>query len=193
MYVYFDSIGDIKSISPIEDLSFGGDFKVASFSLDDVEDFLTAKESTFNFYVKLSDATDADVYTIERKYVPKINYIRSSSTFLDEVKPLRDYDIAAVLIHNSIKSKIITISLSSVIDYDVRNTSPAATEFLQTPTVSMFFTKKHDPYFLLYTVSVVPASLMGGNSVSIPYEENLSNVSVYVNSFKGSYSYSETD
>lgn len=193
MYVYFDTIGDIKSISPIEDADCNTNFKFALFPLVDVEPFLTAKESTFNFYIKFADVTDADVYTIERKYVPTINYIRSSSAFLAEVMPLGLYDTAGVSIHNDTKAKIIAVKIADVIiDYDLNTVSTPVNEFIQAPSVSLFFTKKHDPYFLLCTVSIVPANLLNGNIVYVPYVEDLSNVSVYVSDFKGSYSYSET-
>ena len=51
MYVFYDKNGDIKAITPILDENFSINFSSATFPLAEVEMFLTAQSSTFDYQV----------------------------------------------------------------------------------------------------------------------------------------------
>jgi hypothetical protein len=67
MYVYYDTQGNIKSITPAPDKQFNEEFQTATIPLPEVEIFLTGKRNPFDFVVKKVNKGIASEFKIIRK------------------------------------------------------------------------------------------------------------------------------
>ena len=194
MYVYFDSNGDIKTISP-DPIIASETYSVATFPLSEVENFLTGKKNPFDFYVKSSKGIGiiGTTYKITRKQSLEINLIRTLDNFLTEVKTMSKSADAFLLIENMVKEKKIKISLNKSVRNLLEEISDTEQEtidsFINYPLASLFFTRKGDPYFLLYTLIFSPKELYEKRELYWDYTVDLSSSRAYTKKLLDGYSY----
>jgi hypothetical protein len=183
MHVYFDSVGDIKSISP-DELSDCDDFSVTMLPLHEVMDFLTGKKSTQNFFVKIVKKLNEVTYSIKVKDSGIQGYKRTSSQYLTE--GVKNID-PIVIIDNDTIRKIISIKIATI-DTNAADIE-LVTQFLQSASSLLFFTKKNDPHFLVHTIAFSPTELHKTKILTISYTANLDDVSMYTQQLVNRYSY----
>lgn len=187
MYVYFDSDGNIKSIAPDPDAFSSASYGTAMFPLSEVEPFLTAKKSTFDYYISVVKKLLSVEYKLVRKVTPAIAQLRLLDSFLVELKHITDEPVIAI--ENYVSAKQIKISLSP--DAKEVDENNVLDDFAKMPTSYLFFTKKNDPYFLVHTITFSPNELVNTGSITIPYENNLAGLSVFTKKIINDYSYTE--
>jgi hypothetical protein len=187
MYVYFDSDGNIKSIAPDPDVVSSSSYSTAMFPLAEVEPFLTAKKSTFDYYISVVKKLLSVEYKLVRKVTPAIAQLRLLDSFLVELKHITDEPVIAI--ENYVSAKQIKISLSP--DAKEVDENNVLDDFAKIPTSYLFFTKKNDPYFLVHTITFSPNELVNTGSITIPYENNLAGLSVFTKKIINDYSYTE--
>lgn len=197
MYVYFDSTGNIKAISPDADSMNATLYSSAMFPLADVEPFLTAKKNTFDFYVKVIETFTKIEYKITRKQQIQISNIRVADAFLSEINSYRIQKDTIILIENFISLKQLKITITPELKILQQEGSPEAQDniinFINTPTAALFFTKKHDPYFLIDTILFSPKGLFDNGTLTIEYKKDLENLSVFTKRIINLYTYIERE
>lgn len=193
MYVYFDINGDIKMISPDPVLENNGVYEVATFPISDVEGFLTSKKNSYDFFVKVIKRPTGPEYKILRKQALEINYTRTLDQFLTEITTLPKGGDATILIENYIEDRYIRFSLSPIIRimrYEgTDDEQDTALGFINYPKMFFFFTKKHDPYYHIHSMEVVPRALFDEGEIIVSYKEDLSASSLYTKKIVDKYSY----
>lgn len=188
MYVFFDPKGDIKAITPNPDSVFDG-FNSANFPLSEVEDFLLGIKNPFNYQVKKVANIDGFDYKLEKK-VSNIIITRSLDTYLTPVSVAGPGTKPALLITTDlIKNKIyldLDLNHEELIDEQDHKSVFAG----NTP-INLYFTKKNNPYHLLYTLSFVPSLIQEEIHSTFSYDPkiDLSNSSVYTKKLISSYGY----
>lgn len=192
MYLYFDSSGEIKSISP-DPVDRLADYKMTTVPVSDVEAFMLGKKNLADYHVKQTKTAVGMSYAITRKHVFVANYVRTVDTFLAEVTTMPTSRDAFVLVENFLKDRTIRISISPVIELMLSDGSDedqeVANTFIGTKSSSMYFTNRKDPYFLLHTVKFSPLELFNQKELLMPYEVDLSAASLYTMKLFDKYSY----
>jgi len=195
MYVYYDVNGDIKSICPHHDTALDNLYNSTTLPLETVGDFLTGKLNTFNYRIKVVKTTLSTDYTIEKKIASVPNLLRRADTYLTQIENIPRNRDASIIIENIVSDKHMKLKINPsvrVLREDGTDEEKDGIEkFIDTPVVSLFFTKKDDPYFLLHTIDFVPAKLFEEGALYIKYPMELKNVSVYTQKLINGYSYSE--
>lgn len=194
MYVYFDINGDIKSITPHLSAELADLYSVATMPIINVYDFLTGKLNTFNYRVKVTKTALSTDYIIEKK-VTAVNLLRRTDTYLSQIESIPRNRDASVLIENIVSDKHIKLKINPSMRLlrieGTEEEKDGIEQFLDTPSISLFFTKKDDPYFLLHTIEFSPTELLEKDTVYIKYEMDLVNISVYTRKIINGYSYHE--
>lgn len=194
MYVFFDDQGDIKAITPTPEETYLTKFNVATFPLDDVKSFLTFEENTFNYFVRSRKKPTGTVYSIVSKK-HEIDYTRTSSSYLTEVQPTNKDSIICIT-HHPLK-KSFTVSLDAKFkkmylrENDPEDTFPSLTKFFASGPCSVYITKKHNPYCMLWSFRFLPSALLSEDSLNFTYSGVYNNVSVYTKKIITGYGYSE--
>lgn len=192
MYVYFDILGDIKTISPNNTHEINL-CKFAAFPLQDVEQFLTGKLNPHDFNV-VKDAK-SDVYKLIRKKSTELDLKRKLDSYITEVE--NKTKNVSIFIENNIALKCIIISINptliELLNNETDENDLGIRDFFTKTHEFLFFTKKHDPYFLLFSVNFSPADLLKAGSVCINYECNLEESSLYTMKTIDGYSYTIKD
>ena len=194
MYVYFDKAGDIKCIAPESSDELVSEFRFAMFPINDVEMFLTGKKNSFDYFVETIKRVVDVSYRITRKPVLELNQTRLVENYLVEIMPLPRSKDATILIENSLQEREITISLNPGVRSLLIDGTDAEQDVLRklvnTQLSSLFFTRKHDPYFLITTISFSPKLLFSKSFIKIQYEDDLSSASLFTKRLLDGYSYS---
>ncbi len=195
MYVYFDVNGDIKSITPHLDAELDNLYSSTTLPLESVGDFLTGKLNTFNYRVKVNKTALSTTYEIEKKVATTLNLHRRSDMYLSQVENIPRNRDASILIENIVPDKHIKLKINpSVRILQTEGTDlekESIEKFIDTPSVTLFFTKKDDPYFLLHTIEFIPEELFANDALYIKYTMDLQGVSVYTRKLINGYSYQE--
>ena len=195
MYVYFDTDGNIKAISPDADALSASLYSSAMFPLTEVEAFLTAKKNTFDFYVKSIETFSKVEYKILRKKQIEISKVRAVDTYLTEITSNRLQKDTIILIENFISLKqlkiTITPELRTLKDEGSVDAQESIVNFINTPTATLFFTKKQDPYFLIQSFVFSPKVLFEEGALILNYEKDLKNLSVFTRRIINRYTYIE--
>ena len=197
MYVYFDADGNIKAISPDADTLSAALYSSAMFPLTEVESFLTAKKNTFDYYIKSIETFNKVEYKILRKKQIEISKVRAVDTYLTEITSNRLQKDTIILIENFVSLKQLKITITPELRALKEEGSTEAQEsivnFINTPTATLFFTKKQDPYFLVHSLLFSPKSLFDEGELIFDYEKDLKNLSVYTRRIINRYTYIERD
>lgn len=192
MYVYYDSLGDIKSIAPVQDMQFENQgYKYATFPFEDVEPFLTSRLNPFNFYVDYKRKNGVDIYKISSKQVI-VSYVRHIDNYLSELVEQTE-EPNAIYIENNIDEKILTFYIDADLRIKENNGNDAEQDkissFKRSSKVNFYFTSKNDPSFLIKTITLIPKDLFHNENIKVSYEENLEYASLFTKKFFSYYSY----
>ena len=191
MHVYFDTEGNIKSISPSADLTLEATHKTAMISIDEVEPFLSSKKNIFDFHVKEVDAK----HRIQKKPNAIISQIRSIDNYLTEIKLQKLTIDTIILIENYISDKKVKIKITPELkilqEKGTEEEQLSINSFINSSYSSLFFTRKHDPYFLIHTVTFSPRLLFENEELIMTHTKNLENLSVFTKRIISKYAYTE--
>jgi len=192
MYVYFDANGDIKAITPNLDEYFASTCSFATFPVDEVTGFLTAQKNPYDYLIKTIKKAGNVTYRIARKE-SKINYTRTLDNYLTKVEMAGKDEESIVLITNNPKDRVIGIQIHKafknfLIDGTEEEQAEAET-FFNRQSITLYFTKKNDPYHWLQTITFSPRNAYDNPKLYFNYETDLSDASVYTKKIVNSYAY----
>ena len=193
MYVYFDSNNDIKAITPMPDVTLAAGFNSATFPLSDVEMFMTGQKNPFDFTVKKIKRIGGESYVLAKKET-HINITRTLDNYLMKISEcIEDIPILKIMVDESAKHVTMYLdqSYKDIYKFGVDEERQDVENFINCNDITLYFTRKNDPYYLLHTVIVSPRELFEADKMSIPYPEyiDLSNSSVYTRKVLSSYGY----
>jgi spore germination protein GerM len=189
MYVYYDINGDIKAITPNLDENLLSGCSSATFPVDDVAGFLTAQKNPFEYMVKEVKRATSTTYKIVRKE-SKVVYTRTLDNYLTKVEADSK---AILLITNHVADKTISITVNE--GFKLLRTEGTDEEieevdnFTNRASITLYFTKRNDPYHWLHTMTFSPKEAMEKDKIYINYDLDLSDTSVYTKKVFGSYGY----
>jgi hypothetical protein len=193
MYVFYDKNGDIKAITPGLDPALSAEFSVATFPLPEVEMFLLGQRNPFDFSIKKILRAGGDKVKIVRKEY-EVNLTRTLDNYLTQVEPLKDQEpiirIILNLYENSIKIHIDPL-YKDLLTFGSEDEQDDVQAFINSPQSVLYFTKRNNPYHLLYPVVFSPKELFDKQTLEfdIGNELDLSNSSVYTKKLVNSYGY----
>ena len=122
----------------------------------------------------------------------RVVYTRTLDNYLTEVEVMKN-DEPIIRIINDIETETITIE----IDKSFKLAAIDGTEeeqadidnFVNRAPLTLYFTKKHNPYHLLHTVTFSPKAAFEQPKLFFEYNTDLANVSVYTKKVMNSYGY----
>jgi hypothetical protein len=192
MYVYYDKNGDIKAITPGLDESFSSICNVAIFPLSEVEMFLTAKKSTFEYIVTKITNFAGDKFKLQKK-PSTISYTRTLDSYLTKIEPVRQGKI--ILVENDTIAKTINIYLSSEFrelhEHGSEEEQDSVEDFIRHGYSTIYITERNNPYSLRHTVTFSPRELFEKGSLHFSHENNYTNSSAYTKKIISGYGYKE--
>jgi len=192
MYVYYDKNGDIKAITPGLDESFASICDVATFPLTEVEMFLTAQKSTFDYTVAKISSFAGDKFKLQKK-PSTISYTRTLDSYLTKIEPSRAGNI--VLIENDTIAKTINIYLSSdfreLQQHGSEEEQESVEDFIRHGYSAIYITERNNPYSLRHTVTFSPRELFEKGSLHFSHENDYTNSSAYTKKIIAGYGYKE--
>lgn len=190
MYLYFDSMGEIKAITPSPD--FDNKFKMSTFPLSEVEGFLTGEKNPFEFFIKEIERAGKFTYKISRKE-SKVPVVRSLSNYLTKVEPIgKSQPIIRII--NDVVRRGITVKIDSYFTDLLKHGSEEEIEmvndFANAGPSTLYFTKRNNPYHFLHRVIFHPKDLCVNGSAFFEYNNvDLSQSSVYTKKIAKTYGY----
>ena len=193
MYVYYDLGGDIKAITPGIDSTFSN-FFFATFPIKEVEDFLLGKRNPYDYVVKKIERAIGTTVKIIKKEL-KVNYVRTLDNYLTKIDDMKINGFDKVII--GISNNTTYQSISVQINRDFKRLLTDGTDeeqedvenFLKQGTSWLHFTKKNNPYHLLYSLPFYPKDVFEKNKAFFKYDVDLSNSSIYTKKIVNSYGY----
>lgn len=190
MHVYFDSQGNVLTISPtaIENQSN----ESIKLPILDLEDFLLGKKSTHNYIIKKIQKHNGEVYY---KFIEKFsntNITRSLDTYLIKVEENKLDSIVQIITNPN--TNIISISLNRN-KIETLKEDEEVLEFLESGPSYLYFTENNNPYYFKYSLTFLPPKLYNEERLELEYpkEIDLSSSSVYTKRLVSSYSYTIMD
>jgi hypothetical protein len=193
MYVYFDSNNDIKAITPMPDDVLANGFGVATFPLPSVEMFMLGQKNPFDFTVKKIKRIGSESYVLVKKET-HINITRTLDNYLTKVSESVD-DVPILKIIADVSVKHITMyldkSYKDIYKFGSEDEKEDIESFINYSDITLYFTGRNDPYYLLHTLVVSPRELFEADKLYVPYPEyiDLSLSSVYTRKVISSYGY----
>ena len=197
MCVFYDKNGDIKAITPILDENFSINFSSATFPLAEVEMFLTAQSSTFDYQVKQIDKVSGTTYKIVKKQT-NVTYTRTLDSYLTKVDDVKRHE-TILTITNITDDSVISVEINKDFkELYIKNEcteeqqESIATFFTSGPSV-VYLTKKNNPYHLLFSFTFTPIDLIRVDKLYFNYTGDYTDTSVYTKKLIIGYGYKETN
>ena len=187
MYVYFDDSGNIKCISPVEDVDHESKFQVTQLPLKNVYGFITGEISPAKFIVKKRKGKVNEFVIVERQF--EVSHVRQLDRFLTEIDVgfIKDSELEVVVDEANAS---LTFRLSHAIRQEfiesVDNLENASINGLR--TLKFYCTTKNDPSIFIEGFDVPVVGLLQGN-VIVPYKSNISQYSLFTRRVFTKYSY----
>lgn len=194
MYVYFDKNGDIKSISPAPEDFLDKEFSAATFTLSEVEDFLTGKKNPFDYQVKKSTSLAGASFKLLRKVVA-ITHTRTLDNYLTKIDERKEGKTPLIRVMNDTEQKVF--SLEATKEFLAMATSgnedyeEIVSDFTLNGTSTIYITQKNNPYSLLHSFSFLPSNLFEREKLYFPYADTYTNTSAYTKKLLTGYTYRE--
>lgn len=193
MYVFYDEDGEIKAIAPSRNDFHDESCSIAMFPLSDVEPFIQGKKNTFNYIVKKIKNFTGERFILTQKVI-EVNYVRTLDNYLTEIGNIEP-DTTIISIINDKKFKVVKIELAS--DFRSLYTSGSETdrdiinEIIESGRTAIHLTEKHNPYYLLFSMSFSPKELFEKGRLSFKYTGIVKNASAYTKKIVSGYGYKE--
>lgn len=197
MYVFYDKNGDIKAIMPHFNDNFSDLYNVATFPLSDVEMFLSAEKSTFDYTVKKTVKASDIKYTIVKKE-KAIKYTRTINSYLTKIEGVVKDESMLTFTHD-INSRKICIEIDN--KFKERYLTGSGTEkeqeiterFFNSGSSAVYLTKRNNPYCLLFSFSFTPDTFVSVDKLYFEYKDIGMNTetSMYTKKIINEYGYKE--
>ena len=195
MYVYFDQAGDIKAISPDVISSYTGVYSSATFPLSQVSMFLEGKVNTFNYFVKKDVKGFSGEYFIAPKSSVQVSSLRTLDSYLVDISKNTEVENSMMYIHNDTLARSITVVINPELNRLQENGNDSEKKFVEAfiniGEISLFFTKKNDPYYLHFTLDFQVAELYRAGTLYLEHDLDLSKSSVFTRKITNGYRYIE--
>jgi hypothetical protein len=193
MHVYFDSFGEIRAITPSPD-DTQTDLLSYVFPLSVVENFLTSVSNPADYRVKIYNDPTGKKYKIEKK-IKTVNYVRNLDSYLTKLDDEITGTLNTVIIINDTSKKKFTASISKdfkdLYHMGVEEEQKEVSRFLESGLITVYITKKNDPYSLLFSFNLSPNKLFELNTIAIKYDIDCKSSSAYAKKVIGGYLYLE--
>jgi hypothetical protein len=190
MYVYFDSNGDIKAITPDVNLTLESKFSVTILPSTDLEKFILGKANPFNYTVRKSNTPMGVSYRIVSKNFV-VNQVRTDNSFLTKVEENTPDRVVSILIINDTNTKKVTVEATDFFMRLFDNDEDINNESIQDRMIRFYLTKYNNPYYLLQKFEVNTSELYQKEKLYFPYEEYYTNTSVYTKKIINGYKFRE--
>lgn len=190
MIIYYDNKGDIKAITPDNDVNFS-EYKSISVPFGDVKDFLTTEKSVINYYIKQNKKEKNIVYSIELKKSITSSLKRTLDTYLTKVGSISTND-SIIIITNNTKEQKLYFELNSSLDNSVFSKEEIIELFKQ-EIVTFYLTKRNNPYYLLNQYTFPIFDLIKNKKINFSYTQDYKNTSIYTKKDKELYTFIEKD
>jgi hypothetical protein len=192
MFVYYDNVGNIKSISPNENCNLSKEYNLAIFSIDLVEDFLKGRKNPLDYQVKRIKNLSGVKFTITKK-TTTINIIRTLDNFLTKIDNTVTPSI--INVYNNYVDKNITIKLSEEF-INLYNTGDdiqidIISDFIKTSYSTIYITEKNNPYKLYKSIMFLPRTLFENGKLCYNCDVAYKNTSAYTKKIVSLYRYNE--
>jgi len=193
MYLYYDKNGDIKAVTPTADQGLANEFNTAMFPLSDVEPFLLGQKNPFDFTIKKVKRIGGESFRIIKKET-HINVTRTLDNYLTKVSEDTN-EIPILKIVADQEAHSIALSLDPAYKELLKNGIDEEQEdveaFMNHGISMLYFTRRNDPYTLLFTLPFVPKALFDEARVYFPFPTyiDFSYSSVYTRKILSSYGY----
>lgn len=192
MYVYYDSNGDIKAITPLPEAHLTDMFSLAMFPISVVESFLNGKKNPFDYYINRTKKISGETYQISKKQ-SNISLVRTLDTYLSKI-PGYSTDTIFKISADIVKEKI-TLKLDPAYkELYIHGTDEQKEDidlFVNSGKSYLYFTKENNPHHLFQVVHFSPQELFEQSALLFDINENidLSRSSVYTKRLLTSYGY----
>lgn len=182
--IWYNTNGDIVSISKEENAEFDNVYQKASFSNEQVKILL---DKNLNLYRIATDEFNSTVKYIEAKPIESTKVI-SDDHFLYQVDTLttRNYDIKVIVSRGHLIIEPHKNLLNKYKDIDKNNAVIKGRKIMP-----FYITTKNDPSFLLQSIQVSLTSLLTDKKVVIPLELEDDNFSVFTLKLFDSYHFNK--
>ena len=195
MYVYFDQAGDIKAISPDTISSYAGVYSSATFPLSQISIFLEGKANTFNYFIKKDVKGFSSQYLITPKSSVQVSNLRTLDSYLVDISKNTDLDNSIMYVHNDTLARSITVVINPdfvrLLDSGTDSEKKFVESFINIGEISLFFTRKNDPYYLNFTLDFRAAELCKAGTLYLEHDLDLSKSSVFTRKITNGYRYIE--
>ena len=195
MYVYFDQAGDIKAISPDMISSYAGVYSSATFPLTQVSIFLEGKANTFNYFIKKDVKGFSSQYLIAPKSSVQVSNLRTLDSYLVDISKNTELENSMMYVHNDTLARAITVVINPELNRLQESGSDSEKKFIESflniGEISLFFTKKNDPYYLHFTLDFMVIDLYKAGTLYLEHDLDLADSSVFTRKIINGYRYIE--
>jgi len=193
MYVYYDKNGDIRSITPEEDMNLSKSYSHVFMPLSEVEDFILGKKNSFEYVVKKIEKISGDKYILAKKFT-NIVFARSMDNYLTKISSTSSIEPVVRVIVNPSTNKIVLLlnqSFKDMYEYGTYEEKEKIEDFVLAGYSDIHFTEKNNPYNLYTSISFLPKELFDKLRLDFKYDEtiDLSSCSAYTKRLVSSYQF----
>ena len=177
MYVFYDKDGEIKGMAPSQNDFSDPNWSSAMFPLEEVELFILGKKNSFNYRVKKIKNLAGEKFILSEKLI-HVTYTRTLDYYLKEVEAPESH-VTTITVTNQKTDKIFIIEFSQEFKLLCEDNKKVLEYILSEDVISIYITKKHNPYHLLYKINFSPIELLEKGSLTFNYEDVIENASAY--------------
>ncbi len=193
IYVFYTKEGDIKCMSADENELRDPDLSKAVFPLSEVEPFMLGRGFS-KYRIKKVKSPTGEICSIERRIVKTVDYTRTLDNYLTEIEDVKSGK-TIMTITNQKTDKVFIVEFSpsfKALYYDgTDEDKEVIDEILRSSTSTIYITKKHNPYHLLFAISFLPGELFRQNRLYFNYKGTIENASAFTKRIISGYGYRE--
>jgi hypothetical protein len=175
--------------------SYAGVYSSATFPLAQVSIFLEGKANTFNYFIKKDVKGFSSQHLIVPKSSVQVSNLRTLDSYLVDISTNTEVENSMMYVHNDTLARAITVvinpELSRLQESGTDSEKKFVESFLNVGEISLFFTRKNDPYYLNFTLDFMVADLYKAGTLYLEHDLDLANSSVFTRKITNGYRYIE--
>ena len=189
MYVFYDKDGEIKGMAPSQNDFSDPNWSSAMFPLEEVELFILGKKNSFNYRVKKIKNLAGEKFILSEKLI-HVTYTRTLDYYLKEVEAPESH-VTTITVTNQKTDKIFIIEFSQEFKLLCEDNKKVLEYILSEDVISIYITKKHNPYHFLFKIIFLPGELFRQDRLYFNYKGTIENSSAYTKRIISGYGYRE--
>lgn len=192
-YVFYDKNGNIKIIASSLDDVKNDEYSAIKLPLSEVEPFLQGKKNSFDYVIRKVKSSGNEKFVLIKR-VSNVIYTRTLDNYLTEISNKKNNTTAITIVNQPRRNSFLvefTSVFRSMLDSDIEEERDIIDNILRTPKTSIYITKKHNPYYLLMTITFSPKELFTTGKMYFKYEGKIENTSAYTKRIVDEYYYKE--